>query len=260
MRIMNESDYAEGGYIPQGSIYKYTGVAGALAILRNTSFKFTSPLDFNDPFDCDTSILEFTRTADSVAEYKQALELSNLPLLEKMRALAEFYQPATFQKVYAHVAKHKIETAKVTCFSKTHSNTLMWSHYAQNHKGICLEFNGSMPANDVLERGTAFMVNVNYDRVGMIDYNLDKERAIVDLFTRKWSDWRYEEEVRIIIMDEEPIQKFDKSFLTGIIFGCRTPDSDKQEVLRLLSKGGYEVPVWCAVRGKFKLEFQPVLF
>ena len=254
---MNESDYVEGGYIPQGPIYKYTSVAGAMAILANTSLKSTSPLDFNDPFDCDTSILEFTRTAESVAEYKQALDTTSLPLSEKIRAVAEFYQPANFQKVYAYVAQKKIEKAKVTCFSKTYLNTLMWSHYASQHKGVCLEFDGSMPANDILERGIAFMVNVNYDRKEIINYNFDKERAIVDLFTRKWSDWRYEEEVRIIIMDDEPIQKFDKRFLTGLIFGCRTSEIDKQSVLDLLQEGGYKVPIQTAMKGKFKLEFQP---
>lgn len=33
-----------------------------------------------------------------------------------------------------------LENSYATCFSKTHTNFLMWSHYASKHSGICLEF------------------------------------------------------------------------------------------------------------------------
>lgn len=40
------------------------------------------------------------------------------------------------------------------CFSKSWSNPVQWSHYANNHQGICLGF-------DVPD---AFLCNVNYSR------------------------------------------------------------------------------------------------
>ena len=29
---------------------------------------------------------------------------------------------------------------KICCFSKSYSNFLLWSHYAKDHKGVCLEY------------------------------------------------------------------------------------------------------------------------
>jgi hypothetical protein len=251
---MNELDY-----IPQGSIYKYTSVEAAVATLQNTSFKFSCPLDFNDPFDCNISILEFSKTRSSIQEAKKALDLTVARRNVKREWIREFNNPGNFQRVYRHIAKEKIEKSKVTCFSKRYDNTLMWSHYANQHKGVCLEFNGSMHPSEILERGKATILNVNYDRKEIINYNKNKEQAIVDLFTRKSSDWKYEEEVRIIVMDDSQFHKFNKSFFTGLIFGCRIVDEEKQKVLDILKEKGYNIPVKRALRGKYKLEFRDLL-
>lgn len=34
-----------------------------------------------------------------------------------------------------------LRSSYVSCFSETHNNFLMWSHYATKHSGVCLEFN-----------------------------------------------------------------------------------------------------------------------
>jgi hypothetical protein len=248
---MNEEDY-----IPHGSIYKYTSVEGAAATLENTSFKFNCPLDFNDPFDCNVSILEFSKTKAAIEEYKEVLSQSILPRNMKRQALRELDNPVLFRKMYKHIANEKIAKSKVTCFSKNYTNTLMWSHYADQHRGVCLEFNGSMEPSNILERGVAMILNVNYDRTDTINYNHEKERAIVDLFTRKSFDWRYEEEVRIIVVDDSKYHKFNRDFLTGVVFGCRTSEPD-QEILRsIIGKQGYDVPIRRAIRGKFALKFE----
>ena len=33
-----------------------------------------------------------------------------------------------------------LNNSKVVCFSRSHTNFLMWSHYASGHNGVCLEF------------------------------------------------------------------------------------------------------------------------
>jgi hypothetical protein len=252
--MMNEADY-----IPKGSIYKYTSAEGGIATLTSTSFKFNSPLNFNDPFDCNTSILEFSKTKATVVEFKEALTHLNMSRAEKRQQLLELNNPVLFNKMFRQIARQKIEKSKVTCFSKKYINTLMWSHYADQHRGVCLEFNGSMEPCDILERGSATILNVNYDRTDMINYNKDKERAIVDLFTRKSVDWRYEEEVRIIVMDDNIFHKFNRSFLTGIIFGCRILDSEKDKLLNIIKEKGYNISIRRAIRGKFKLEFKDIV-
>jgi hypothetical protein len=92
----------------------------------------------------------------------------------------------------------------------------------------------------------------------MIDYNKGKERAIVDLFTRKSSDWSYEKEVRIIVMDDSPFHKFNKDFLTGIVFGCRTLPAERLKILALVKSVGYNIHALKAIKGRFELKFEPV--
>ena len=41
-----------------------------------------------------------------------------------------------------------LSNSKVVCFSKSHTNFLMWSHYASAHTGICLEFEIDIDPND----------------------------------------------------------------------------------------------------------------
>jgi len=37
----------------------------------------------------------------------------------------------------------EIDNAGITCFSKVRDDILMWAHYADKHKGLCFEFDGS---------------------------------------------------------------------------------------------------------------------
>ncbi|HXN72747.1 MAG TPA: DUF2971 domain-containing protein [Candidatus Acidoferrales bacterium] len=72
------------------------------------------------------------------------------------------------------------------CFSKRWSNPLLWSHYADKHRGICLGF-------DVDDRG---LKPISYasrrPRLKIPPTIEDMDRL---LFT-KFQDWQYEEEWR----------------------------------------------------------------
>lgn len=43
------------------------------------------------------------------------------------------------------------DLASMTCLSETYDNTLMWSHYANNHEGICVEYDLKLLQNDPLK-------------------------------------------------------------------------------------------------------------
>ncbi|GAB3223631.1 DUF2971 domain-containing protein [Hymenobacter seoulensis] len=245
-------------YIPKGRVYKYTSFSGAKATLEKSTFRFTYPLEFNDPFDCNLMILDYEKTAEAVQDFTKASKQAGLSRASRRRFLRSLDKRGTFKHIWRNVVLEKIYQSKVTCFSKTYKNTLMWSHYADQHKDICLEFNADIPKSTILHGKPMMMFNVNYDRTERINYNLNKTAAIIGLFTRKSSDWHYEEEVRIIMLDPEAFHVFDNQFLTGIIFGCRTPKSEKEEILQLLKKHGYQIEVRQAERGEFELKFRTV--
>jgi hypothetical protein len=88
------------------------------------------------------------------------------------------------------------------CFSKVWSNSLMWSHYADRHRGICLGF-------DVPQRE---LIRVEYNAHRMIDSTgMLRVGSSVDYQTirtclgTKYASWVYEQEVRSIesLQDKE---------------------------------------------------------
>jgi len=101
----------------------------------------------------------------------------------------------------------------VSCFSETHDHALMWGHYANKHKGFCVEydFDSLVESNPKI---AAQIVPVIYTDVRpIIDKNIVSSFSIKDkkleaavnanrYFTRalvtKSKIWRYEKEWRII--------------------------------------------------------------
>lgn len=88
------------------------------------------------------------------------------------------------------------------CFSKTWSNPLLWSHYGQRHCGLCLGFD--------LPDETVVPVTYQDSRIE-VDIDALNEDTILRFLSSKFSDWSYEEEVRIIT-DLSELDQQDKNY------------------------------------------------
>ena len=82
------------------------------------------------------------------------------------------------------------------CFSKDWKSPLLWSHYADNHRGICLVF-------DVPETR---LVEIEYKAERLVDNDgLQEDSTLISdtdheqLLKTKFEQWQYEEEWRWII-------------------------------------------------------------
>jgi hypothetical protein len=109
--------------------------------LLNNQIWFSSPLNFNDPFDLlipfkkDFTDVEFRRRIPQIPPYTD----------EKYEDLLLFYKnnPSELEKWTEIGQKRFAERIKIACFCKEKSNIIMWSHYANYHKGICLKFDSA---------------------------------------------------------------------------------------------------------------------
>ncbi len=91
--------------------------------------------------------------------------------------------------------------AKVACFSKNHNSMYFWSHYANSHKGICLEYSFK-PNVDLI----ATPEEIQYcpsDNNGTFIKKFYSKTSFGDnfLFMTKSKDWAQEEEIRIAAMN-----------------------------------------------------------
>jgi hypothetical protein len=111
----------------------------------------------------------------------------------------------------------------VSCFSTNYDSILMWSHYANNHKGVCIEFdipNGEQELyNKVIYSDTRPSNNLEHSAEKICGHLIGKgeidkaDKLFIKIMTEpyytKSTDWAYEEEYRIIF-SEQDIDKHDR--------------------------------------------------
>lgn len=228
-------------------LYKYQCInKDNLDGLRNHALWFSSPENFNDPFDCNVSCflgrnrrdfedrLEtfFKRDSAIVSLFGKSTarwRIKNQILMDIFRL---FYYRRTF----------------ICSLSETCDNVLMWSHYANKNAGMCLVFNSHKAG---LVRDNVVPVQY-YDRYPS---NLVDARRIDDLgmltkqlLASKSSDWSYEREWRAFMVNNNSgdademkgaLYKYDPSLLSGVVLGINTKSSDIELVKFAITKGKF---------------------
>lgn len=148
-------------------VYKYLDANWGRVALKEKEFKISRILELNDPF-------EFMSIAP-----KNKIE----------------------RQLFRKTLENLNEEMGVISFSKVWDIPLMWSHYGEKHKGICLEFDVSQSDN-VDER---ILHEVQYDRYRKaisFDSNVFSDTRYVNILNKlshtKHTNWKYEKELRIL--------------------------------------------------------------
>ncbi len=247
-------------------IYKYCSFDAAEKIVKTQSLRFNNPSKFNDPFDCDINLLDFD-FSDCCDEVLNDIEESIEIAKENFR-----YYPKDFvnkllnatltngfkQNNFKNSVLTKISKSVICCFSLDYSNSTMWSHYAESHKGVCFIFDF-----EVTDRFIDKEINkkissriVEYKELKLINYLKDKKKGINNLFFTKSTDWSYEKEVRLLILNKniEDI-KFNKSFLKGIVFGANVTNENIEKLKSIIQNLSYpEFHFGKFIKNKLKLK------
>lgn len=107
---------------------------------------------------------------------------------------------------------------------------LLWAHYGDDHKGMCLVF--EVPNSN--KKGVRKVIyqdsypEINYE---VHDENLRDE--IIKIITTKPHEWEYEHEYRQVFTKKEYLEEYPGE-LKEIIFGCRATFDDILLVLKIL--------------------------
>lgn len=238
---------------------------------------FASPLTFNDPFDC-----KFLFNKDKISEeewhsfYEKVIDRNrNISEQEKIK-MVEYtkksppHNDANYVDLQGERWRKSIgETVSMIFIASfipgfSPEDILMWSHYADGHKGYCLEFESDI-------KGDFEIVNVAYKKQYqplsqfLKEYTSD-EHTWPSLLLTKSDKWKYENEVRAITYSEEDAgenaihRKFSAESLRGIILGCRMPDMHKKEIIRLAKQRKIPITISEAVEKKtdFGIDIKPI--
>jgi len=163
----------------------------ALDVIANQRIKVSRFDDLNDPFEL------------------QAMDLNNIKYRNKF---LEFKQDMSIR-------------FGLLCFSKNWSNPLLWSHYANRHKGVAFIF--EVKDKSVLPmkyRKKRYPIELDSVRNRSWRFSKSETDAI---WLTKYHEWKYEEEMRVILNQSEFYQENgiyfhsfgDEILLKGMVLG-----------------------------------------
>ncbi len=208
-------------------LYKYqTLTAYTLASLTNNTVWLAKPKTFNDPFDCAI-------TLDS-QRYKESVVHAITVAVERAKPIG--LRPEHLQngwpgdkeafETFRENLRNLFQEMGICSFSAIPNHMLMWSHYANHHRGFCVEYD--------CQKGTKLRTlahKVRYtDAVPSLtaaDFASPNNKDAIDtMWLTKAKCWSYEKEWRVM-MNEGGRNYQAPSAVTTVIFGARMPESDR---------------------------------
>lgn len=198
--------------------------------LANNVITVVAPSQFNDPVDSLIfPWLEYKKRATCAMEKDQRV----------FKAITEAY---SHLKVRCFVSRQKLPNGENEVKSSTkiipeQYDILMWSHYAQNHTGICVQYclPKTITESDKELLTVSRLANVNYVESG----DITKEMYVSKAFFTKSMEWEYEDEVRLLHYDPtwntdfKPI-KLPQGSVKAVYFGLKCTEETKSKVRKAL--------------------------
>ena len=218
-------------------LYKYRSCdSRSISMLENRELYFSDPKHFNDPVDCKINIFSALKAAVELAENEDSTVRNKLEQLGKLDDL--------FKKI-----ENGVKNAGVYSLTREQNNVLMWSHYADKHKGFSVGFDFSSSITEYNEENQI---------VGTEDVYYSEDNPFVEYFLSickapklpPWEEfwpsifsmglvaksyaWKYENEVRVI-RGNAGIVTYSPDDLKEMIFGLEIETKKRNDIENILS-------------------------
>lgn len=216
-----------------------------LVSIANNNFWFAKPENLNDPFDCKPEFREpkgFRETEKIIQELSSdeidylATQLpgtkTKSDVIKRYKLL---YDNGSISIPLLHsftkrLVQVRMSNMGVLSLSETNSNCLMWTHYAKNHSGICVEY--YIPEN------TRGLDKVRYrQRQPVLSINQafsEKSGKLLEMLYTKSIHWKYEKEWRVARLEGNKLYNVMNARTLNIYFGINVSSATKKFVKREL--------------------------
>lgn len=197
--------------LKEKSLYKYKTInKNTIQSLIDEYIYFSDVFSLNDPFDC--------------------------------RLIQEYDNDQKSKEIF-----NELGNPLIFSVSESQSNALMWSHYSDEHKGICIEYhfnNNKMLDNDI------YIYKVNYlkkqfssknillndlrksEGNGYIKEVLNDSILLHDIIDKDES-WAYEKEYRLFNFSKNKHFNNEIYNIASITFGCLSVDDDIRTIINI---------------------------
>lgn len=240
--------------------YKYRGCSQRTwEILVNRELYFSLSKDLNDPLDTSTDIKkEYERAKEHIYRTDQYPDKRKSFLITMLDSINKKHPETGETLTLSEAITEFIKTRGILSLSKKPNDALLWSHYADGHRGVCLGFSA-----EILEiRMGGSYGDVNYtttppyfekfleltDEFGKFCKPWDNEKfsdeqgkefynkQVTDLlsigFYTKSKKWEYEEEFRLTSVPGN--HPFPPSALQEVILGAKISKKDETTIRNFL--------------------------
>lgn len=228
------------------TVYKYfRGINRDWNSITNQKIWLCQAGEFNDPFDC--AFLYNCRSKevyDRTTEYELAVE----------EGLKQFEQDKESVRIQKSVF--------IACFSEKCDSMLMWSHYGDEHRGICVGYN----LHELIEKYNCFPVIYSNRMPQRKELDIENKDMLYESILTKSKDWEYEAEWRVIDIDENRIGENGKliEFIkpVSIYMGKRQNDTIKKnhERFNIIKKQKPDSNAWKAFESdEFQIDINKII-
>lgn len=136
---------------------------------------------------------------------------------------------------------------------------LMWAHYANSHKGFCIEYDVDVLKNSLKLNmlDNVDLYTVTYDDIDINEFALKraKEDPKDTLLSFKSPKWSYENEIRLIF-DKSGIKQYNPKALKAIYFGLNMSSKERELIIKGLEGVNVKFFEIVKLKGQYKLESQ----
>ena len=225
------------------------------AVLETNRIYCSSPAAFNDPWDCkphfNSEILSDPHEnqchadwAVDVCKRKTGMTPQDLERMRQSLLTDRVRAAELLSQISAEMATAINSRYRVYCLCPQADNLLMWAHYADSHRGICLEFD---LRNDVLCSALKCKYAAEFPTIKLHDHSMSTDLLIL---LSKSNVWSYEQEYRLIaqekteavlgartLMTDENFLQLPAGALRAVIIGCQAEHERVRALVQAVAPG-----------------------
>ena len=234
-------------------LHRFCSAERAIQILETNSIYLPSPKQLNDSFEFHAKIKQIfdererREILDIVAKTRFHFNEAQLNQTSNRRdemAKTEFF--TYFASIELEgILGYLYEFSGVICLTTHHDDPLLWAHYADAHRGVCLVFNRLFEPCTLIDNALPVLYSDELVELDFLEYLKQSDlftESIYKVFGTKYSKWAHEKEWRVIhpatrpLTEEERNISFHPSNLCKIILGDRISVEHRNEIRKIVSQ------------------------
>ncbi len=187
---------------------------------------------FNDPFDGKFTLsVEKNPLKVRAAVDREKHLFQHIPPGKRLVLMERLRRSRAITPEMEKALKTQFNNAEgIFCATATPRSALMWSHYAFNHTGFCLQY--AVYEDPLL----SLMQRVRYSPDFPIRTVLSDAPGRSESYLQKSPEWSYEQEWRFTTLTGDCEVQLGNRAVTGIIFGARIEPAMKQTLLQMVKE------------------------